>query len=785
MADVKNFGLIGVNDNVQYGKGGPRILQTGGAFQFKNAANNANVGITSAGGSMTATLTMSGGSTQITLPNAPLAGTDATNKDYVDAIAAGLTVHPPSIYVEANALTATYLNGTGGVGATLTNAGTQVAYTPDGTVTTTTQRILVKSFGTGIFGFGAITPGSGYAFSVATFTPGSGYNGTAPGGPFSVTLTGGTGSGATADITVDGTGAVTTIVLTSPGTGNLNGDTLIATGEIIGSGPAGAGFTITVASQVYSAVPLTGGAGNSATANITVDGTGGVTSVTLVAPGTAYVVGNSLSAASANLGNTGGSAFAIPVASLQNAKNGVYTVTTVGSGATNWVLTRATDFDSIIEVKGGDFVYNQSGATYASTGWVQTVTPTAIGVSSLIFQQFSGPGEYTAGTGLTLLGSQFSLTVPVTAVTGGTGQTVYAVGDILYASTTTALSRLADVAVGSYLRSGGVTTAPVWSTTILPNSATVGDIMVATTANTYTNLADIAVGNALISGGIGVAPSWDKIGLTTHVSGILPTPNGGTGLSIFVANEVFYAGSTSTVAQSTNFLFDGTSTMTVGGANPLTLNGATATIAATTTDSNITLTPNGTGTVIIGPAGAGIIKSDTAQPLKVTGTTILTLESGAGDIIMLLAGTTANKVTVSGPTAANYIVGLADEDLVNKYYVDTVAGSAAGDVKAFKQVVLLSADGTTNIGTVPATGATILSVKVNVTATNPTATLSVGVAGDVAGYMLTTENDLQTTGLYVAETMVVNTAAQIIATVAGQTTGVGSATVIVIYQIAN
>lgn len=41
-------------------------------------------------------------------------------------------------------------------------------------------------------------------------------------------------------------------------------------------------------------------------------------------------------------------------------------------------------------------------------------------------------------------------------------------------------------------------------------------------------LEDVATGNALISGGVGVAPVWGKIGLTTHVSGILPIANGGT-----------------------------------------------------------------------------------------------------------------------------------------------------------------------------------------------------------------------------------------------------------------
>lgn len=52
-------------------------------------------------------------------------------------------------------------------------------------------------------------------------------------------------------------------------------------------------------------------------------------------------------------------------------------------------------------------------------------------------------------------------TVP--AAKGGTGQTVYAVGDILYASTTTALSTLAAVAVGSYYGSKGVGVAADWT----------------------------------------------------------------------------------------------------------------------------------------------------------------------------------------------------------------------------------------------------------------------------------------------------------------------------------
>jgi hypothetical protein len=144
------------------------------------------------------------------------------------------------------------------------------------------------------------------------------------------------------------------------------------------------------------------------------------------------------------------------------------------------------------------------------------------------------------------------------------------------------------------------------------------------------------------------------------------------------------------------------------------------------------------------------------------------------------------KVTVSGPTAAQYATSLADADLVNKYYVDTVAGSATGDVKAVKATFSLAATGTFNIGAVLPAGSTILSVKANVTAADTgTGTLSVGKAGSVAAYMTTGENDTQTIGMYLAETMVTEAGTvQVIGTVAGTPAGAGSVTVVVTYQLA-
>jgi hypothetical protein len=116
-------------------------------------------------------------------------------------------------------------------------------------------------------------------------------------------------------------------------------------------------------------------------------------------------------------------------------------------------------------------------------------------------------GSYVGQTSITTLGTigtgVWSATA-IAATNGGTGQSVYAVGDLLYANTTTTLAKLAD----------------------------------------------IATGNALISGGTNTAPSWGKIGLTTHISGTLATGNGGTGLATTgTANQILGVNSGATALE--------------------------------------------------------------------------------------------------------------------------------------------------------------------------------------------------------------------------------------------
>jgi hypothetical protein len=89
-------------------------------------------------------------------------------------------------------------------------------------------------------------------------------------------------------------------------------------------------------------------------------------------------------------------------------ENGIYTLTTVGDGSTNWVLTRATDFDTAAEMAGGDFTFVDAGSTFANTGWVMVDEVTTVGTDPVVFQQFSGAGTYTASNGVLLTGNNFT-----------------------------------------------------------------------------------------------------------------------------------------------------------------------------------------------------------------------------------------------------------------------------------------------------------------------------------------------------------------------------------------
>lgn len=257
-------------------------------------------------------------------------------------------------------------------------------------------------------------------------------------------------------------------------------------------------------------------------------------------------------------------------------QNGIYTVTTVGSGSVAWVLTRATDANSYgltnpNALGQGDAFFVTSGNTGSGETYVcNTVGTIVFGTTNITFVQVSDTQVYSAGTGLTLSGTQFSITPVGTAATYGSASqvpvfTTNASGQVssvtntaiaissgavsgLAASATTDTTNATNITSGtlpaarlsgSYTGVTGVgtLTAGTWNATAIAanyggtgqTSYAVGDLLYASTTTALSKLADVATGNALISGGVGVAPSWGKVGLTTHVSGTLAVANGGTG----------------------------------------------------------------------------------------------------------------------------------------------------------------------------------------------------------------------------------------------------------------
>ena len=199
------------------------------------------------------------------------------------------------------------------------------------------------------------------------------------------------------------------------------------------------------------------------------------------------------------------------------ANNGIYTWATGGT-----VLTRATDFDTAAEIASGDFTFVTYGTLYANTGWVQTNPVTTVGTDSIVWSQFTGAGTYTAGTGLTLAGTQFSITnTAVTAASYGSATqvgtfTVNAQGQLTLASNTTVTP-----AVGSITGLGtGVATALAVNVGSAGAFVTFDGALGTPSSGTVTNLTGTASIN--ING---------TVGATTPTTGNFTTVTATTGIS--------------------------------------------------------------------------------------------------------------------------------------------------------------------------------------------------------------------------------------------------------------
>ena len=200
----------------------------------------------------------------------------------------------------------------------------------------------------------------------------------------------------------------------------------------------------------------------------------------------------------------------------ETRQNGIYVVTTVGSGSASFVLTRADDANVASEITGGTFTFVEEG-TNADNGYVFTHdgTPTIndstlSNNTQLTVSQFSGAGQITAGTGLTKSGNTIN-------VVGGT--TIDADANAIHVNSSGTANQilLSAGTVGSEATYGQLplgNSNAVAGTLAVANggsgatSFTDHGLLVGSGTGAFTALAAGTSGQFLISGGSGADPSY-------------------------------------------------------------------------------------------------------------------------------------------------------------------------------------------------------------------------------------------------------------------------------------
>jgi len=358
--------------------------------------------------------------------------------------------------------------------------------------------------------------------------------------------------------------------------------------------------------------------------------------------------------------------------------NGIYT----WSNAT--VITRATDYNTVPEVEAGDFVFCTGGTLYDNTGWVQTSTVTAIGTAgnNIEFTQFSGAGTYTAGTGLTLTGSVFSISN--TTVTAGS----YGNGDRVATFTVNSQGQLTAAANTAITANAANLTGTTLATGIVTSSLTsVGNLIGLTVSNSsstvnFSNTANVTLGtvsNLHISGGTNAyVLSTDGAG---NLSWVAQTAGGGSNISNGNSNV-------SIATANGNITFSA-----VGNANVMTITGTGANITGYTT--------------ITGNLSAGNITTGAGTGGNISGANVIS----ANIVNATLSANLGNSVT------ANYFIGNFYGTANSATTAGTVTTAAQPNITSVGTLTSLAVTGNASAGNLNTAGAVVASTLTSNVAT--------------------------------------------------------------------
>ena len=231
-------------------------------------------------------------------------------------------------------------------------------------------------------------------------------------------------------------------------------------------------------------------------------------------------------------------------------QNGCYKVTTFPGEATGHVvLTRADDFDGDPEISYNGATFLITHGDLQGTSWrLMNNGKITFGTDEINFVQISAPNEYSAGAGISIEANEVSVkqggtvkviggNLEVASGSSNQGKVLVAQGDGTAASWQTL--DLSSAAEGTLPVNKGGTGA----TTLPANQLVVGNGTAAVGA--------VANGNGVLVGTTDGAPAFGQVNLASaeHVTGVLPTANGGFGTATHTEGAIVVGGAGNALAE--------------------------------------------------------------------------------------------------------------------------------------------------------------------------------------------------------------------------------------------